>query len=140
VNVKKGQFVAPHDMGNVVDKIRSTGNNRIWLTERGTAFGYNNLVADMRSIPAMKALGCPVVFDATHSVQRPGGRGTSSGGDRDYVECLALAAVAAGCDGLFVEVHPSPESAQSDSATQITPDALKSLLAKALRVRDAVRS
>ena len=139
VNVKKGQFVAPHDMGNVVDKIRSTGNNRIWLTERGAAFGYNNLVADMRAIPTMKALGCPVVFDATHSVQRPGGRGASSGGDRDYVECLALAAVAAGCDGLFLEVHPSPESAQSDSATQITPDVLKPLLAKALRVRDAVR-
>ena len=140
VNAKKGQFMAPHDMGNVVDKIRSTGNDQIWLTERGTSYGYNNLIADLRSIPIMKSFGCPVVFDATHSVQRPGGLGTASGGDRDFVECLTLAAIAAGCDGLFLEVHLDPDSAKSDAATQVTPEALRAILQKASEVRSAVHN
>ena len=139
VNIKKGQMVAPQDMGHAVHKVKSTGNDRVWLTERGTAFGYNNLVADMRAIPIMKQFGCPVVFDATHSTQRPGGMGATSGGDRDMVECLALAAVAAGCDGLFLEVHPRPGEARSDAATQVTPETLRALMEKALRVRDAIR-
>ena len=137
VNIKKGQFAAPQDMGLAVAKVRYTGNESIWLTERGASFGYNDLVADMRSIPIMKALGVPVVFDATHSVQRPGGLGNSSGGDREFVECLALAAVAAGCGGLFLEVHPKPDRALSDAATQITPEAAAALLQRAVRVREA---
>ncbi len=139
VNVKKGQMVAPQNMGNAVEKVRSTGNDRVWLTERGATFGYNNLVADMRAIPVMKQLGCPVIFDATHSTQRPSGLGATSGGDREFVECLALAAVAAGCDGLFMEVHPTPPEARCDAATQISPKALRSIMEKALRVRDAIR-
>ena len=138
VNVKKAQFLGPHDMGNAVAKVRSTGNENIWLTERGTMFGYNNLVVDMRGIPLMKEWGCPVVFDATHSVQRPGGLGTSSGGDSELAGTLALAAVAAGCDGLFLEVHPCPESAKCDAATQVPPAAVKPLLDRALQVRAAV--
>ncbi len=140
VNIKKGQMVAPHDMGLAVEKVRSAGGRSVWLTERGTSFGYNNLVADLRSIPIMQEFGCPVVFDATHSVQRPGGLGRASGGDREYVEPLALAAVAAGCDGLFLETHPRPEEAKSDAATQITPATLQAILEKALRVRDALRA
>ena len=108
VKVKKGQFMAPWDMKNVVDKIRSTGNEKIIFTERGTSFGYNNLVSDMRSIPLMQEYGFPVCFDATHSVQLPGGHGTSSGGQRQFVETLAKAAVAAGCDCVFLEAHPDP--------------------------------
>ncbi|MEW6325707.1 MAG: 3-deoxy-8-phosphooctulonate synthase, partial [Nitrospirota bacterium] len=111
VNVKKGQFMAPWEMGNIVKKIESAGNHRILLTERGASFGYNNLVADMRSIPIMQRLGYPVIFDATHSVQLPGGQGTSSGGQREFIPTLTRAAVAAGCDGLFMEVHPDPGKA-----------------------------
>ncbi|MDA1108069.1 MAG: 3-deoxy-8-phosphooctulonate synthase [Proteobacteria bacterium] len=114
VNIKKGQFLAPWDMQNVVDKARETGNSQILVCERGTSFGYNNLVSDMRALAVMRGTGCPVVFDATHSVQLPGGQGTSSGGQREFVPVLARAAVAAGVAGLFMETHPVPEQALSD--------------------------
>ena len=114
VNIKKGQFLAPWDMRHVADKAKSTGNDRIMLCERGVSFGYNNLVSDMRSLPVMKETGCPVVFDATHSVQLPGGQGASSGGQREFVPVLARAAVAVGVAGLFMETHPNPDKALSD--------------------------
>ena len=114
VNIKKGQFLAPWDMRHVADKAKSTGNDRIMLCERGVSFGYNNLVSDMRSLPVMKLTGCPVVFDATHSVQLPGGQGASSGGQREFVPVLARAAVAVGVAGLFMETHPDPDKALSD--------------------------
>ena len=114
VNIKKGQFLSPWEMQNVVDKARSTGNQQIMVCERGFSFGYNNLVSDMRSLSIMRATGCPVVFDATHSVQLPGGQGASSGGQREFIPVLARAAVAAGVAGLFMETHPRPEEALSD--------------------------
>jgi len=114
VNVKKGQFLAPHDMGNLVTKIRSTGNESILLTERGTSFGYNNLVVDFRGLPIMRGLGYPVIFDATHSVQLPGGAGDRSGGERQYVQALARAAVSVGVDALFMEIHEDPDRAMAD--------------------------
>jgi 2-dehydro-3-deoxyphosphooctonate aldolase (KDO 8-P synthase) len=114
VNIKKGQFLSPWEMQNVVDKAQSTGNRHIMVCERGFSFGYNNLVADMRSLSAMRATGCPVVFDATHSVQLPGAQGSSSGGQREFVPVLARSAVAAGIAGIFMETHPRPESALSD--------------------------
>jgi len=114
VNIKKGQFLSPWEMQNVVDKARSTGNEQIMVCERGFSFGYNNLVSDMRSLSIMRATGCPVVFDATHSVQLPGGQGTASGGQREFIPVLARAAVAAGVAGLFMETHPRPEEALSD--------------------------
>jgi 2-dehydro-3-deoxyphosphooctonate aldolase (KDO 8-P synthase) len=114
VNIKKGQFLSPWEMQNVVDKAQSTGNRQIMVCERGFSFGYNNLVADMRSLSAMRATGCPVVFDATHSVQLPGAQGSSSGGQREFVPVLARSAVAAGIAGIFMETHPRPESALSD--------------------------
>ncbi|SBV93943.1 2-dehydro-3-deoxyphosphooctonate aldolase [uncultured delta proteobacterium] len=114
VNVKKGQFLAPWDMGPVADKIRGAGNKKILLTERGATFGYNNLVVDMRSFPVMRAIGCPVIMDATHSVQLPGGQGACSGGDRRHVPTLAKAAVAAGAHGVFLECHPDPDNALCD--------------------------
>ena len=114
VNIKKGQFLAPWDMGNVVDKAKSTGNEQIMVCERGASFGYNNLISDMRSLSVMRETGCPVVFDATHSVQLPGGQGTSSGGQREFVPVLSRAAVAVGVAGLFMESHPRPEEALSD--------------------------
>ena len=114
VNIKKGQFLSPWEMQNVVDKARSTGNDHIMVCERGFSFGYNNLVSDMRSLAIMRATGCPVVFDATHSVQLPGGQGTASGGQREVIPVLARAAVAAGVAGLFMETHPRPEEALSD--------------------------
>ena len=119
VNVKKGQFMAPEDMAQVVRKIESTGNRRIVLCERGSSFGYRNLVADMRSLPIMRELGCPVVMDATHAVQRPGGLGTGSGGDGRFAPVLARAAVAAGVDGVFMETHLNPRRAKSDAANAI---------------------
>ena len=119
VNVKKGQFLAPWDMSHVVQKIESTGNRRILLTERGVSFGYNNLVADMRSILVMKTLGYPVVFDATHSVQRPGGLGAQSGGDAQWAAPLAAAAAATGCDAIFMETHPQPSAAWSDGPNSL---------------------
>jgi 2-dehydro-3-deoxyphosphooctonate aldolase (KDO 8-P synthase) len=114
VNIKKGQFLSPWEMKNVVDKARATGNGQILVCERGVSFGYNNLVSDMRSLAVMRETGCPVVFDATHSVQLPGGQGTSSGGQREFVPVLARAAVAVGVAGLFMETHPDPEQALSD--------------------------
>ena len=128
VNVKKGQFMAPLDMKNVVEKIKSTGNEKIILTERGSSFGYNNLVTDMRSFPIMKDFGCPLVFDATHSVQLPGGAGSSSSGQREFVAPLAKAAVAAGADGLFLEVHENPEKALCDGPNSLAIEDLKGLL------------
>jgi 2-dehydro-3-deoxyphosphooctonate aldolase (KDO 8-P synthase) len=128
INVKKGQFMAPEDMQHVVDKITSTGNNKIMLCERGTSFGYHNLVVDMRAIPIMKDLGWPVIFDATHSTQRPGGQGNASGGDRGFAPILASAAVAAGADGIFLEIHPDPENARSDASTMLPLDNIEPVL------------
>jgi 2-dehydro-3-deoxyphosphooctonate aldolase (KDO 8-P synthase) len=138
VNVKKGQFMAPWDMKNVVTKMAEVGNRRLLLTERGASFGYGQLVSDMRSIPWMQDLGCPVIFDATHSVQMPGGRGDSSGGDRRMVPYLARAAVACGCDGLFLETHPRPDEAKSDGPNMIALDDLPALVDCCLRLRDAI--
>jgi len=137
VNVKKGQFLAPWDMANVVRKIEAADSRDVLLTERGTTFGYNNLVVDMRGIPAMRALGYPVVFDATHSVQLPGGLGTASGGQRAMVATLARAAVAAGADALFLEVHPCPDEALCDGPTMLPLDAVRGLLQSCLRIRSA---
>ncbi|MEA3347439.1 MAG: 3-deoxy-8-phosphooctulonate synthase [Pseudomonadota bacterium] len=128
VNIKKGQFMAPGDMRQAVNKVASTGNRRILLTERGTTFGYNNLVVDFRSLPLMAACGCPVVFDATHSVQLPAAQGSSSGGDRAMIPVLAAAAVAAGADALFMEVHPEPDKALCDGANSLPLAELETLL------------
>ncbi|HET6370172.1 MAG TPA: 3-deoxy-8-phosphooctulonate synthase, partial [Nitrospiria bacterium] len=138
VNVKKGQFLAPWEMKNVVEKLESTGNHKILLTERGTTFGYNNLVSDMRSIPIMKRFGYPVVFDGTHSVQLPGGGGTVSSGQREFVAPLSRAAVAAGCDGLFWEVHPDPDSAPSDGPNMLNFEQAERLLAEVHRIARAL--
>ena len=138
VNVKKGQFMAPEDMANVVKKIVSTGNRRIVLCERGASFGYRNLVADMRSLPIMRDLGYPVVFDATHSVQRPGGLGTGSGGDGKYAPLLARAAVATGVDGIFMETHVNPRRALSDAANAIAFKDVKRLWRKLLAIHALV--
>jgi 2-dehydro-3-deoxyphosphooctonate aldolase (KDO 8-P synthase) len=137
VNIKKGQFLAPDDMRKIVDKARSTGNERITVTERGFSFGYHNLVVDMRSFAMLHADGLTVLYDITHSLQMPGG-GKESGGDRRYAEPLARAAVAAGADGVFLEVHPDPERALSDSAVQLDPVRAEALLASLLAVRKAV--
>lgn len=134
VNVKKGQFLAPLDMKNAADKLRSTGNGRFWLTERGSSFGYNNLVVDMRSIPIMRSLGAPVVFDATHSVQLPGGQGGSSGGQREFVPPMACAAVAAGAGGVFLEVHPDPDRALCDGPNSLPLAQLEPLLKRLLAI------
>ncbi len=136
VNVKKGQFLAPEDMAAVVKKIESTGNQRIMLTERGTTFGYHNLAVDMRGLVIMRDLGCPVVFDATHSVQLPGGNGTSSGGNREFVPPLARAATAVGIDAIFMEVHPEPEKALSDGANSLRLSDLRALLTKIKALHD----
>ncbi|MCF2649124.1 3-deoxy-8-phosphooctulonate synthase [Niallia circulans] len=128
VNVKKGQFLAPWDMKNVVSKLKETGNDNILLTERGSTFGYNNLVVDMRSVPTMRELGAPVVFDATHSVQIPGGNGTSTGGKREFVPYLSRAAAAVGIDALFTEVHPNPDKAWSDGPNMLKLDELEEIL------------
>nr|WP_202171331.1 3-deoxy-8-phosphooctulonate synthase [Bacillus sp. USDA818B3_A] len=128
VNIKKGQFLAPWDMNNAVVKIRESGNNKILLTERGTTFGYNNLVVDLRSLPTMRELDAPVVFDATHSVQIPGGLGTATGGKREFVPYLARAATAVGIDALFVETHPDPDHALSDGPNMIKLDQLEEFL------------
>ena len=132
VNVKKGQFMAPHDMKNVVDKIRGAGNEKILVTERGATFGYNNLVVDFRSLEVMRKLDCGVIFDATHSVQLPGGEGTRSGGQREFIEPLARAATAVGIHGLFMEVHDKPDQALSDGANACPLDRLSGLLERLL--------
>jgi len=139
INVKKGQFMAPWDMKNVVSKLDEVDNNRLLLTERGATFGYGNLVSDMRSIPLMQDLGPPVIFDATHSVQMPGGAGDRSGGDRRMVPYLAKAAVAAGCDGIFIETHPNPDKALSDGPNMIALDNLSDLISTCLRIRQAIQ-
>jgi 2-dehydro-3-deoxyphosphooctonate aldolase (KDO 8-P synthase) len=140
VNVKKGQFMAPWDMRHVVTKMAEAGNRRLLLTERGSTFGYNTLVSDMRSIPWMQDLGCPVIFDATHSVQMPGAQGDRSGGDRRMVPHLARAAVACGCDGLFMETHPRPDEALSDGPNMVPLDQLPELVRCCLRLREALVS
>jgi 2-dehydro-3-deoxyphosphooctonate aldolase (KDO 8-P synthase) len=137
VNVKKGQFLSPWEMSNVVQKLEESGTRRIILTERGSSFGYNNLVVDMRSLPIMRRFGYPVVFDATHSVQLPGGGGTKSSGQREFVGPLARAAAAAGCDGFFMEVHPDPDRALSDGPNMVPLDQLKPLLERLLRICQA---
>lgn len=134
VNVKKGQFLAPWDMKNVVEKILSNGNDRILLTERGCSFGYNNLVVDFRSLAIMKNLDCAVVFDATHSVQLPGGQGTRSGGQREFIEPLACAAVAVGVHGIFMEIHDRPDEALSDGPNSYPLDQLENFLKRLLRL------
>jgi 2-dehydro-3-deoxyphosphooctonate aldolase (KDO 8-P synthase) len=135
INVKKGQFLAPWDMAQVVQKLRDAGAANIWLTERGSSFGYNTLVVDFRSLPQLRDLGCPVIFDATHSVQQPGGRGSSSGGQREFVAPLARAAVAVGVDGLFLEVHPDPDQALSDGPNMVPLHRLEPLLEQLLAIR-----
>jgi 2-dehydro-3-deoxyphosphooctonate aldolase (KDO 8-P synthase) len=142
VNVKKGQFLAPWDMAQVVGKLAECGlepiSGRLWLTERGTSFGYNTLVVDYRSLPQLQAMGCPVIFDTTHAVQQPGGRGTTSGGQREFVAPLARAAVAVGVDGLFMEVHPDPERALSDGPNMVSLNRLEALMRQLLDIRQAV--
>lgn len=128
INVKKGQFLAPWEMSNIVSKVESTGNTRILLTERGTSFGYNTLVADMRSLPQMAQTGYPVVMDATHSVQQPGGKGGSSGGQREFAPVMARAAVAIGVGAVFIETHPDPDTAPSDGPNMIYLDQMPALI------------
>jgi 2-dehydro-3-deoxyphosphooctonate aldolase (KDO 8-P synthase) len=139
VNVKKGQFLAPADVKNIVQKIVSTGNKNILITERGVTFGYNNLVVDMRSIPIMQGFGYPVVFDATHSVQLPGGQGESSGGQREFIAPLAKAAVAVGCDAVFMEVHECPDEALCDGPNMLKADSLKHLLNDLVEINMVVK-
>jgi 2-dehydro-3-deoxyphosphooctonate aldolase (KDO 8-P synthase) len=139
VNIKKGQFLSPAEMGNVAEKAKRGGGKKILLTERGTTFGYNNLVADMRSIPMMKSFGYPVIFDATHSVQLPGGGGDKSSGQREFAPVLARAALAVGADGLFIETHPHPDKALSDGPNMIPLGEMAGLLKNLMRVFKAVR-
>lgn len=138
INIKKAQFLAPWDMRNCVEKVRQSGNDNVMLCERGTSFGYNNLVVDMTGIVEMKKLGCPVVFDATHSVQKPGGKGNATGGNREFVEPLAKAALAAGADHLFMEVHPDPDNALSDGPNMVPLGELKAMLERLQAVYRAV--
>jgi 2-dehydro-3-deoxyphosphooctonate aldolase (KDO 8-P synthase) len=138
-NIKKGQFLSPWDMANAAEKVASTGNEKIILTERGTSFGYQNLIVDMRSFPIMRKLGYPVVFDVTHAVQLPGGEGKSSGGQPEFIEPLARAGVAAGVDGLFLEVHENPAKALSDGTNALVLEKLRPLLEKILRLATLVR-
>jgi 2-dehydro-3-deoxyphosphooctonate aldolase (KDO 8-P synthase) len=138
VNIKKGQFLAPHDIKNTVEKVLSQGNTNILLTERGTSFGYNNLVFDVRSIPIMKNLGFPVVIDASHCVQKPGGEGTYSGGDAEFIPHVASAGIAAGADGIFLEIHDNPPKALSDGPNSLNINILEDLLRTLMRVKRAV--
>jgi 2-dehydro-3-deoxyphosphooctonate aldolase (KDO 8-P synthase) len=140
VNIKKGQFLAPWDMANVANKAKATGNQQIMVCERGVSFGYNNLVSDMRSLAVMRDTGCPVVFDATHSVQLPGGQGTCSGGQREHVPVLARAAIAVGIGGLFMETHPKPEEAKSDGPNSWPLHRLQDLLEVLLTIDKAVKA
>jgi 2-dehydro-3-deoxyphosphooctonate aldolase (KDO 8-P synthase) len=139
VNVKKGQFLAPWDTQNIVEKVRSVGNDQVLLTERGASFGYNNLVVDMRSLVVMRSFDVPVVFDATHSVQLPGGAGTASSGQREFVPHLARAAVATGCDALFMEIHPDPDHAPSDGPNMLRLEDLPALLAQITQIDSIAR-
>jgi len=139
INIKKGQFLAPWDMGNVVNKIKNSGNNNILVTERGVSFGYNALVSDFRAIPTLVKLGYPVIFDATHSVQQPGGKGTASSGQREFVEPLSKAAVAIGVAAIFIETHENPDRAPSDGANMININKLESLLKKLKKIDSIVK-
>lgn len=139
INIKKAQFLAPWDMQNCIQKVRESGNDNVMLCERGTTFGYNTLVVDMTGLRVMKNMGCPVIFDATHSVQKPGGNGNSTGGNREYVEYLAKAAIAVGVDGLFMEVHPDPDNAKSDGPNMVPLNEMEELLKKLQRVYEAVQ-
>jgi 2-dehydro-3-deoxyphosphooctonate aldolase (KDO 8-P synthase) len=134
VNIKKGQFMSPQEMGNAVQKVRDAGNHRVLLTERGTFFGYNRLVNDFTGLAVMRQFGCPVVFDVTHSTQQPAGQGNQSGGNPQYAPLLARAAVAAGVDGLFLECHPDPKSAKSDAATMLPLEAVEPLLSQCKQI------
>lgn len=136
INIKKAQFLAPWDMKNVISKVESTGNRNIMLCERGTSFGYNNLVVDMTSIPEMKKFNYPVVMDATHSVQKPGGKGNATGGNREYVPYLAKAAIAAGADGIFMEVHPEPDRALSDGPNSVRMSDVEEILVDLRKIYD----
>lgn len=138
VNVKKGQFLAPWDMANVVEKLAEAGSRQVLLTERGAMFGYNNLVVDFRSLKIMQDLGCPVVFDATHSIQLPGGAGTSSSGRREFAPVLSRAAVAAGADALFMEVHPNPDKARCDGPNSLPLDSLYEFVSELISIRQAL--
>lgn len=138
VNIKKGQFVAPWDVKNIIDKFISTGNNNVLITERGTSYGYNNLVVDFRGIPIIRSFGYPVIFDVTHSLQLPSGRGSCSGGQREFAEPLAKAAVAVGVDGLFMEVHPEPEKALCDGPNMIKLDKVEKLITKLKAVNTVI--
>jgi 2-dehydro-3-deoxyphosphooctonate aldolase (KDO 8-P synthase) len=140
VNLKKGQFLSPWEMANAVAKVKSTGNNKVIITERGVSFGYNNLVVDMRSFPILAKTGCPVIFDVTHSVQLPGGQGHASGGQPEFIEPLARAGTAVGVDGIFLEVHDRPERALSDGSNALRLDRLPELLAKLTPIAKLVRS
>jgi 2-dehydro-3-deoxyphosphooctonate aldolase (KDO 8-P synthase) len=140
VNIKKGQFLAPWDVRNIIEKFVSTGNHNVFITERGTSFGYNNLIVDFRTFPVLRSFGYPVIFDVTHSLQLPGGMGKSSGGQREFAEPLARAAVAAGLDGLFMEVHPEPERALCDGPNMIRLDALEKMLSHIKIIHDSVRN
>ena len=140
VNVKKGQFLAPWDVRNILEKIMSTGNQSILLTERGTSFGYNNLVSDMRSLVILREMGYPVIFDVTHSLQLPGGLGTSSGGQREFISALARAAVAVGIDGLFMEVHPNPKAALCDGPNSQPLDELRPLLRQLMEIDRVIKT
>ena len=139
INIKKAQFLAPWDMKNCVEKVRESGNDNVMLCERGSTFGYNTLVVDMTGLRVMKEFGVPVIFDATHSVQKPGGNGTSTGGNRQFVEYLAKAAIAVGADGLFMETHPDPDHALSDGPNMVPLGEMRALLVKLQRVYDAVQ-
>ncbi|MEQ8658152.1 MAG: 3-deoxy-8-phosphooctulonate synthase [Hyphomicrobiales bacterium] len=139
INIKKGQFLAPWDMKNVLDKVTGSGNPNVLLTERGSSFGYNALVVDMRSLPTMAAMGAPVIFDATHAVQQPGGQGGSTGGQREFVEPLAKAALATGIAGLFIETHQDPDNAPSDGPNMIPLDQMEALLERLMAIDTAVK-
>lgn len=139
INIKKGQFLAPHDIGNVIEKVTSQGNHRVMVTERGASFGYNNLVVDFRSFPIMRGFGYPVVYDATHSLQRPGGLGTRSGGEAEFIEYLARAAVACGVDGIFMEVHDNPAAALSDGPNNLPLERLAPLLEQLKAIDDLIK-
>lgn len=139
VNIKKGQFLAPHDMKNAIDKVTSQGNERVMITERGTSFGYNNLVVDFRGFPILRSFGYPLIYDVTHSIQRPGGLGTASGGDAQFIEYLARAGVACGVDGIFMEVHDNPAAALSDGPNNLPLERLEPLLVKLKAIHELVR-
>lgn len=140
VNVKKGQFLAPLDIRHAAQKVKSMGNEQVYITERGSTFGYNNLVVDMRSIPMVQSLGLPIIFDATHSVQLPGGAGETTGGNREYAPILAKAAVSAGCNGLFFETHPTPEKGLSDASNMLPLDWVEPMLQTCMQLRSIIQN